>query len=69
MTCTKSLAEVMHRFDGYMPCAATSLSWLRQHQSKRAETGELLVLIYDWFTKGFDTVEFLKAREIVDVLV
>ena len=56
-------------FDGYMPCADTSLSWLRQYQSKRAEAGELLVPIYDWFTKGFDTTEFLEARELVDALV
>ena len=69
MTCTKSLAELMHRFDGYMPYADSSLSWLRQYQSKRAEAGELLVPIYDWFTKGFDTVEFREARELVDALV
>jgi hypothetical protein len=47
---------------------ATSLSCLWQYQSKRAETGELLAPIYDWFTKGFDTVEFREARELVDVL-
>jgi hypothetical protein len=69
MTCTKSLAEVIRRFAGYMPCAATSLSHLWQYQSKRAETGELLAPIYDWFTKGFDIVEFREARELVDVLV
>jgi predicted ATPase len=68
MTGTKSLAEVMHRFDGYMLCAATSLSHLWQYQSKRAEAGALLTPIYDWFTKGFDTVDLQEARALLDAL-
>jgi len=55
MICTKSLAEVMHRFDGYMLCTATGLARLWQRQGKRAAAHALLALLYGWCTEGFDT--------------
>jgi TOMM system kinase/cyclase fusion protein len=48
--------------------AAMSLSRLWQQQGKRAEAHALLVPIYDWFTEGFDTVDFQEAKALLEEL-
>ncbi len=48
--------------------AAMSLVRLWQQQGKQQEARELLVLIYDWFTEGFDTVDLQEARALLDEL-
>jgi hypothetical protein len=35
---------------------------------KRAEARELLALIYGWFTEGFDTADFQKAKTLLEEL-
>jgi predicted ATPase len=49
--------------------AAMSLARLWQHQGKRAEAHELLVLIYGWFTEGFDTADLKEAKVLLEALV
>jgi predicted ATPase len=44
--------------------AAMSLARLWQQQGKRDEARELLVLVYDWFTEGFDTADLQEARAL-----
>jgi predicted ATPase len=58
----------MHRFDGYMLCAAMSLARLWQRQGKRAAAHALLVPIYGWFTEEFDTADLQEARALLAVL-
>jgi class 3 adenylate cyclase/predicted ATPase len=48
--------------------AAMSLSRLWQQQDKRQEAHDLLALIYDWFTEGFDTADLQEARALLDEL-
>jgi predicted ATPase len=43
---------------------ATSLARLWQ-QGKRAAAHALLVLIYGWFTEGFDTADLQEARALL----
>jgi predicted ATPase len=47
---------------------AMSLSRLWQRQGKRAEARELLALIYNWFTEGFDTADLQEARALLKEL-
>ena len=48
--------------------AAMSLSRLWHQQGKRAEARALLAPIYHWFTEGFDTVDLLEAKALLDEL-
>jgi len=48
--------------------ATTSLARLWSAQSRRREANDLLALLYDWFTEGFDTVPLKEARELLDTL-
>jgi predicted ATPase len=48
--------------------AAVRLSRLWQRQGKRAEAGELLALIYGWFTEGFDTADLQEAKALLEEL-
>jgi predicted ATPase len=48
--------------------AATSLARLWQSRGKREEARELLALVYDWFTEGFDTADLLDAKTLLDEL-
>jgi predicted ATPase len=48
--------------------AALSLAQLWQRRGKRAEARDLLVLIYGWFTEGFDTADLQEARAWLDDL-
>jgi predicted ATPase/class 3 adenylate cyclase/DNA-binding winged helix-turn-helix (wHTH) protein len=47
---------------------AMSLSRLWQQQGKQVEACELLVLIYGWFTEGFDTADLQEARTLLEDL-
>jgi predicted ATPase len=48
--------------------AATSLARLWQSRGKREEARELLALVYDWFTEGFDTADLMDAKTLLDEL-
>jgi predicted ATPase/class 3 adenylate cyclase len=47
---------------------AMSLARLWQQQGKRAESRQLLVEVYSWFTEGFDTPDLQEARALLDAL-
>ncbi len=48
--------------------AAVSLARLWQAQGRRAAARELLVGIYGWFTEGFDTVDLVEAKILLEEL-
>ena len=48
--------------------AATSLARLWQSQSKRQDAYDLLAPLYEWFTEGFDTVDLIEAKHLLDEL-
>jgi predicted ATPase len=48
--------------------AATSLSRLWHRQGRRDEARELLQGIYGWFSEGFDTVDLVEAKALLDTL-
>jgi predicted ATPase len=48
--------------------AAMSLARLWQRQGKREEACDLLALVYDWFTEGFDTADLQEAKQLLDEL-
>jgi hypothetical protein len=48
--------------------AALSLARLWGSQGRRAKARELLSGIYSWFTEGFDTVDLLEAKALLDEL-
>jgi len=48
--------------------ASTSLARLRRDQGKRAEAGDLLSPIYNWFTEGFDAPDLKDAKALLDGL-
>jgi class 3 adenylate cyclase/predicted ATPase len=48
--------------------AATSLARLWQQQGKRQEAHDLLALVYNWFTEGFDTADLKDAKALLDEL-
>jgi len=48
--------------------ATVSLSRLWQTQGKRAEARAILAPIHDWFTEGFDTVDWQAARALLAAL-
>ena len=48
--------------------AAVRLARLRGSQGRRAEARELLTGIYGWFTEGFDTVDLIEAKALLDEL-
>jgi predicted ATPase len=48
--------------------AATSLARLWQQQGKRQEARDLLALVYNWFTEGFDTPDLQDAKALLDAL-
>jgi predicted ATPase len=45
-----------------------SLARLWQRQGKRTEAYELLALVYNWFTEGFDTADLQEAKTLLDAL-
>jgi predicted ATPase len=48
--------------------AATSLAKLWQQQGKRQEAYDLLAPVYAWFTEGFDTLDLIEAKALLDEL-
>jgi adenylate cyclase len=48
--------------------SATSLARLYQSQGKQKEAHKLLATIYDRFTEGFDTIDCLEAKALLDEL-
>ncbi len=44
----------------------TSLARLWQSQDKRQEAYDLLAPVYGWFTEGFDTVDLVEAKVLLD---
>ena len=48
--------------------AALSLSRLWQTQGKQAEARQLLAEIYGWFTEGFDTLDLIEAKALLESL-
>jgi predicted ATPase len=48
--------------------ATTSLAHLWQQQGKRQEAHDLLALVYNWFTEGFDTADLQEAKALLEAL-
>ena len=48
--------------------AVMSLARLWQQQGQRAAARELLALIYNWFTEGFDTADLQEAKTLLEEL-
>lgn len=48
--------------------ASVSLARLWRDQGKRDEAHALLAPIYDWFTEGFDAVDLIEAKALLDEL-
>jgi len=47
---------------------ATSLARLWQSQGKTTEARDLLALVYNWFTEGFDTADLRDAKALLEEL-
>jgi class 3 adenylate cyclase len=47
---------------------STSLARLWQSQRKRKEAHDLLTLVYDWFTEGFETKDLKEAKALLEEL-
>jgi len=48
--------------------ASTGLARLWRDQGKRQQARELLAPVYDWFTEGFDTLDLMQAKALLDEL-
>jgi predicted ATPase len=48
--------------------AAVRLGRLWRAQGRRDEAGELLSGIYGWFTEGFDAVDLVEAKALLEEL-
>ena len=48
--------------------AATSMARLWQGQGKRPQARDLLAPVYGWFTEGFDTLDLMEAKALLDAL-
>ncbi len=48
--------------------AATSLARLWQSQDKRQDAYDLLASVYEWFTEGFDTLDLMDAKRLLEEL-
>jgi predicted ATPase len=48
--------------------AASDLAKLWKKQGKTKEAYDLLKCVYDWFTEGFDSVDLVEARELLNAL-
>ena len=47
---------------------STSLARLWQSQGKRKDAYDLLALVYDWFTEGFDSKDLIDAKALLEQL-
>jgi predicted ATPase len=48
--------------------AAVSLARLRHDQDRHSEARDLLALVYNWFTEGFDTPDLKEAKALLEEL-
>lgn len=48
--------------------AATTLARLWHQQTKTKQAYALLAPIYAWFTEGFDTLDLIEAKTLLDKL-
>jgi predicted ATPase len=48
--------------------AAMSLARLWRDRGKRDEARDLLAPIYGWFTQGFDTLDLMQAKALLEEL-
>jgi predicted ATPase len=48
--------------------AAMSMARLCRDQGKREEARELLAPVYGWFTEGFDTLDLIEAKVLLEEL-
>jgi predicted ATPase len=48
--------------------AATSMAHLRRGQGQLADARDLLAPVYGWFTEGFDTLDLMEAKALLDAL-
>jgi predicted ATPase len=48
--------------------STVSLSRLWQRQGKKAEARQVLAEIFSWFTEGFDTVDLIEAKTLLEEL-
>ena len=48
--------------------ASNCLARLWRDQGKRTAARELLAPVYDWFTEGFDTLDLMEAKALLDAL-
>ena len=48
--------------------AATSVARLWRDQGKAQEARELLAPIFGWFTEGFDTLDLIEAKALLEEL-
>ncbi len=48
--------------------AATAKARLWRDQGRRAEARGLLAPVYGWFTEGFDTLDLMEAKAVLDEL-
>ncbi len=46
--------------------SAVSLCRLWQHQGRNTEAYRLLEPLYSWFTEGFDTLDMIEAKQLID---
>ena len=47
---------------------AVSLSRLMITQNRHDAASDLLKPIYEWFTEGFETVDLIEARDLLQIL-
>jgi pentatricopeptide repeat protein len=69
-TCLRRSIEVSRRHETkFVELRSTvSLARLLVAQDRRAEARAMLAEIYNWFTEGFDTVDFKDAKRLLDEL-
>jgi predicted ATPase len=48
--------------------SSVSLAKMLRDQGKRTAARDLLALVYDWFTEGFDTPDLIEAKALLDTL-
>ncbi len=48
--------------------AAMSMARLCRDQDKRSEAHDLLAPVYGWFNEGFDTLDLIEAKALLDAL-
>jgi predicted ATPase len=48
--------------------ASTSLARLWQQQGKKHEARDMLAVVYNWFTEGFETKDLQEAKALLEEL-